>query len=184
MTGSRVRLFVALELPGSVRAAVGDWRRPILSRHPGLRSVASDAMHVTLCFLGSRSEDAVSEIGASVVRTADRGEPVRLHLAEGVWLPRRRPRVLAVALADEAGALGRIQEGLSQELERGGWYEPGARPFLPHATVARVRGHERVRPDELPPVPELEFTGSRVTLFRSQTGRGGARYEPLAGVAV
>lgn len=178
-----MRLFVALELPSPVRDALVVWRRPVLEPHPGLRAVAPEALHVTLCFLGSRSEGDVSPIASAVARVSG-GEPVRLCVGDGIWLPRRRPRVLAVSLADDGGSLGAIQEALSRDLERGGWYEPEARPFLPHVTVARVRGRERVRPDELPRVPQLEFTGSRVTLFRSRTGKGGARYEPLASVGV
>jgi RNA 2',3'-cyclic 3'-phosphodiesterase len=182
-TSSRVRLFVALELPGAVRQALLGWRGPLLEQHPGLRAVAPESLHVTLCFLGSQGVDEVDGIAAVVARSG-RGERIRLRVSEGIWLPRRRPRVLAVSLEDEGGALGRIQESLSGKLAGGGWYEREARPFLPHVTVARVRTHERVRPGELPPLDAFEFPGSRVTLFRSLTGRGGARYESLASIQV
>jgi RNA 2',3'-cyclic 3'-phosphodiesterase len=182
-TSARVRLFVALELPSVTRDALVAWREPVLERHPGLRAVAPESLHVTLCFLGSQGENELSSISDAVVGAA-RGDPVRLGVGEGIWLPARRPRVLAVSLGDEQGALGRIQVGLSRALERGGWYEPETRPFLPHVTVARVRARERVRAGELPPVAASAFRGSRVTLFRSRTGRGEARYEPLASVEV
>jgi 2'-5' RNA ligase len=178
-----VRLFVALELPLAVRDELVAWRRPVVERHPGLRAVAPESLHVTLCFLGSVDADGVDSIAAAVSAAGTTG-PVRLTVGEGIWLPRRRPRVLAVTLADAGGALGRLQAALSRELDEGGWYEPEARPFLPHVTVARVRARERIRPDELPETPGLPFDGSRVTLFRSRPGRGGAQYEPLATVAI
>jgi 2'-5' RNA ligase len=164
-----------------VRDALVEWRRPVVERHPGLRAVAPESLHVTLCFLGSQETDGIDSIAAAVVERVVGGGGGRLSLAEGIWLPRRRPRVLAVALADEGGGLARVQAALARELEEGGWYEPEARPFLPHVTVARVRARER-RADELPVVPSEGFDGSRVTLFRSRTGRGGAQYEPLASV--
>jgi 2'-5' RNA ligase len=145
--------------------------------------VAPDSLHVTLCFLGTRSEDEVSPIAALVGRVSGE-DPVRLRVGEGIWLPRRRPRVLGVTLVDEGDGLARVQSALSRGLEEGGWYEPEERPFLPHVTVARVRARERIRPDELPETPGLPFDGSRVTLFRSRPGRGGAQYEPLATVAI
>ena len=62
-----------------------------------------------------------------------------LQLGAPVWLPHRRPWVLAVRLQDSSGALAELQRVLATELERGGWYEREARPFLPHVTMGRFR---------------------------------------------
>jgi 2'-5' RNA ligase len=109
-----------------------------------------------------------------------------LVLGEGLWLPRRAPRVLAVALDDPRGELGRLQARVARRLTDGGWFRAEARPYLPHVTVARVRsrGNERdlralVRAPLAPP-PALGFDGSSVALLRSHLGSGGARYEALA----
>lgn len=181
----RVRLFVALELPRPVREALILWRGAVLDEVRSLRPVARESLHVTLCFLGWRWVREISAIGEVVTGMGGGDSGVaRLSVTQGLWLPPRRPRVLAVELADAGGVLARVQGELSRALQAGGWYEPESRPFLAHVTVARVGRRGTVRRDErlLPPAPALEFEGAMVTLYRSRLARGGARYEPLVTV--
>jgi 2'-5' RNA ligase len=174
-----LRLFVALELPASVRQSLSEWVRPVLASGSGaLRGLSDEALHVTLCFLGGVSADAVPELLALVAGVS--GQPAaQLRLGEGLWLPRRAPRVLAVSLSDRDGRLGAIQSLLSDALAGAGWYRPERRAYLPHVTVARVRHGARVPARSLSAPEPLEFTGSRVTLFRSRLSPAGAKYEPL-----
>jgi RNA 2',3'-cyclic 3'-phosphodiesterase len=176
----RARLFVALELPEPVRAALGQWRADrIAAVVAGLRMVSLDSLHVTLCFLGSVPVEEIGSIAAACELLSGHERPV-LTVGDPAWLPPRRPRVLAVDLDDQQGALGGLQAELSTVLARGGWYEPEQRPFRAHVTVARVAARTRVAAVELPPPAPITFVGSSVLLMRSRTGRGGARYEPLA----
>jgi 2'-5' RNA ligase len=183
MTGDgAARLFVALDLPPHVVEALTAWRAPLLREHDGLRPVAPGALHVTLCFLGWRGEDAIGAVAGAVASAARGVGAVHgLALASAVWLPPRRARVLAVTLADGAGALATLQHAVSERLAAGGWYEPEARSFLPHVTVARVRGAARPpRRAVLPAIPEISFAGAAVTLYRSRLHPSGARYESLS----
>ncbi len=178
MTDDLARLFVALELPDGARSALVEWRESTLRGLSGLRAVAPSSLHVTLCFIGSRPVSEVSSVAAAcqtVVGLPD----ATLSFAQGIWLPKRRPRVLAVAMEDEGGALGRVQSTLAQALSNGGWYESEARPFLAHVSVARVGRGARSRAPELPEITPKRFTGDAVTLFRSRLGAGGARYEAI-----
>ena len=182
--GPRARLFVALELTEPVRAALGQWRSDRVSALvPGFRMVALESLHVTLCFLGGQPVEEIAAIAAACEVVSGCERPV-LTVGTPAWLPPRRPRVLAVDLDDQQGALGRLQAQLASALVSGGWYEPEQRPFRAHMTVARVLARTRVAAVELPPPAPLSFVGSSVVLMRSQTGRAGARYEPLAVVAV
>jgi 2'-5' RNA ligase len=171
------RLFVALELPEDVRSELVRWRVEVLT--PALRPVPAESLHLTLCFLGTLSSAQAPAIGDACAAALLGAGPVPLLVSGAVWLPRRRPQVLAVALSDGSGLLERHRTALVEALVAGGWYRPEARPYLPHVTVARVRRGQRVGATELPPAPELEFNGSRVMLFRSHLGSGGARYEAL-----
>jgi 2'-5' RNA ligase len=177
----RVRLFVALELPGAAREALVLWRGAAVHRQDSLRLIASEHLHATLCFLGWRPIDEVSPILDACGVIAGRGA-AELCLGEAIWLPRRRPRVLAVELEDPGGGLTATQASLSEALAAGGWYVPERRPFLAHVTVARVAAGGRARASELPVPPRLRFEASPVTLYRSRLGAGGARYEPLGTV--
>jgi len=179
----RARLFVALELPGAVRDQLALWRDEVVTGVPGLRPVAVESLHVTLCFLGSVEVAAVDAVAATcgVVR----GMPAAsMSVCRGIWLPPRRPGVLAVELLAEGVRVGAVQAASSEALAAGGWYTPEQRPFLAHVTVARVgRGVRVLRGSELPVLSgELSFPGSMVTLFRSRLSGAGARYEGLASV--
>jgi 2'-5' RNA ligase len=177
--GERVRLFVALELPEEVRSELVRWRDTVLV--PALRPVSSDSLHVTLCFLGSVPAGEVAAIGHACAAALDGAgrHPVPLALGTVAWFPRRRPQVLAAALADPSEELSRGQAAVAGMLASGGWYRPESRPFLPHVTVSRVRRGAHVRAAELDGPEPLAFTASRVTLFRSRLEAVGARYEPL-----
>ncbi|HEX8978008.1 MAG TPA: RNA 2',3'-cyclic phosphodiesterase [Solirubrobacteraceae bacterium] len=181
-TAGTARLFVALELPGPVLTALGAWGETELPAVTGLRRVGRDALHVTLCFLGSRPAAEIPAIaGACSVLS---GEPAaELSLSGLLWLPPRRPRVLAVGVEDGAGRLAGLQAMLSGALERGGWYEPGRRRFVAHVTVGRfgrTGGHAVPVADP----PALRFPGRSVALLRSWPERGGSRYERLASVSL
>jgi 2'-5' RNA ligase len=205
----RARLFVALDLPDAVREALLAWRAPLLAaRHDVLRAVAPEALHVTLCFLGQVDAGEIAGVGEAVVEAAgsDAGQVAGgaarvgveggarvagaggLALGEALWLPRRAPRVLAVALDDAHGELGRLQGRVAGALSDGGWFSAESRPYVPHVTVARVRarGNERaareLAREPLPEVPALAFDGAAVTLYRSHLGGAGARYEALVRV--
>ncbi len=176
------RLFVALELPDGAREALVRWRSSVVGDLAGLRLVRPEDLHATLCFLGSRPEDEIDVIAAACGVVA--GEPVaESRFGAALWLPARRPRVLAVALSDPEGVIARVQSVLSDALVAGGWYAPESRPFLAHVTVARVGRDSRVRPVSLSPPPgESAVRCSRVTLYRSRLGAGGARYSHMASV--
>ena len=173
---SKARLFVALDLPRDAREALVRWRAAAL-RHPDLRLVSPEALHVTLVFLGHLPEAEIQRItkamplpsGAAPVLTAVGVKPV----------PPRRPRLFALDLADEDGRAGRIQAAVSDALEGLGICEPEKRPFWPHVTLARVRKSARVDRIDAPAPPAEPWSAEALTLYRSRLSPKGARYEPL-----
>jgi 2'-5' RNA ligase len=173
------RLFVALELPHDVRTMLSGWRDDVLSAGLGeLRPVGPDELHVTLCFLGLCQTDSVAAISRACSVIGGTGGAL-LRVGEALWLPRRRPGVLAVAVEDMDGKLAEAQAALAQALIQIGAYREEARVFLPHVTVARVGRRGRVTSRETEQPPPVGFEGERVTLYRSVLGRDRARYEPL-----
>jgi 2'-5' RNA ligase len=174
----RIRLFVAVDLPREVRGELAGWARERAGELDVLRLVPEESLHVTLAFLGWRPASEAGHVGRVALAGA---EPVRaLALGSGTWLPPRRPRVLAVDLEDPDGRLGALQARVSQALTAEAGYEPEARPFRPHVTVARVRRGERARAGELPAPRPVRFEPEALTLYRSRLSRAGAEYEPLA----
>lgn len=206
MSGERpLRLFVALELPEAAVAALAAFRDGVVG--DVWRPVADAALHVTLAFLGRRPPSAVEACAAVVEAAAsardvphgrdatsarhgpgtrEAAAPRRVPLALGdpVLLPPRRTRVLAVAVADPAGALAALQARVSDGLAAAGLYEPEARPFRGHVTVARVRARA-IAPRTVDGAPDpVAFAATAVTLFVSRLHPAGARYEALARVSL
>jgi RNA 2',3'-cyclic 3'-phosphodiesterase len=173
------RLFVALELPVGVCDELAAWARLARSGGAaGLRLLEPDALHATVCFLGSRPVNEIERLGAAVVACA---MPVRqLHVGAPLWLPPRRPRVLAVEVRDPEGDLGALQQAVVRGVSAACDWEPDRRRFRPHVTVARMRQGAAPRERELDATPALTFAGTALTLFRSWPSPQGASYEPLA----
>jgi len=199
VSGERARLFVALEVPAEVRRALAAWTREHTAGVQGLRPVAAESLHVTLCFLGSRPVAEVGEIAAACTEAVSGLPAAPLTVGRALWLPPRRARVLTVELGDQEGRLAAVQSAVAQALAEGGFYEPETRPFLAHVTVARVRRdgrpprrggesrdgrapRDRAPRGELPAPASTRFTADRVTLFQSRLGGGPARYEALSSV--
>jgi 2'-5' RNA ligase len=175
-----LRLFVALELPAAASAALVAFRDA--AADPAIwRPVATEALHLTLAFLGRRPATDVALI-EPILRAAA-GPAPRLALDGAVLLPPRRARVLCAALDDPDGTLAELQARVSDDLAAAGVYVAEKRPFRAHATVARLRPRERApRAVEAAPEP-LEFHGESLTLFVSRLHPHGARYEPLVRVS-
>lgn len=171
----KLRLFVALDLPGVAVAALERFRDA--AAEPAVwRPLPPESFHVTLAFLGWCEQAAVAAVAAALPPVP----PLPLALGDGLLLPPRGARVLTVALEDASGALAAVQAEVAHRLQAAGVYEPEARPFRPHVTVARLRRGARA-PRVVPAAPEpLAFSAGPVVLYRSHLGAGGARYEPLA----
>jgi 2'-5' RNA ligase len=179
---ARARLFAALDLPGPVRGELAGWSRRARCGNAAVRLVDSEMLHVTLCFLGWRSLEEVPALGKAL---ADAARSVAgLGLGAPLWLPPRRPRVLAVEVHDELGELGGLQGDVARAVSAAVDWEQEKRRYRPHVTVARMREGAAPRERELEPTPALGFSGEAVTLYRSWLAPAGATYESLERVAL
>lgn len=191
------RLFVAVDPPLDVRESLVRWTRGALRavgvRGGGagspLRVLEAGTLHVTLCFLGEQPVDDIERIGEAL--QAVPASACELSVGAPVWLPARRPRVLAVELHDDTHELERVHRELLRELrevcvlpeeQHGG----GTRRhrFRPHVTVARMRHGGAPRERTLAATPALSFVPRELVLYRSWLSEQGASYEPVASHAL
>ena len=163
----RLRLFLALELPAGVDAALRAWReRHLVGARP------ADTLHVTLAFLGSRPrselEVVLGALRESAAETASfELEPVRYRETRSVGM---------LVLDDPSGEAIQLATRLQGRLEELGVYRREARAWLPHLTVVRFRE----RPRLAPPLPEIgPFAPSGAAAFLSRLHPSGARYEVI-----
>jgi 2'-5' RNA ligase len=172
---TRLRLFVACDLPPEAVRAVSDWQGRELAPHEGLRLTRE--LHLTLAFLGGVDRDRVPDLRRVLGGIPWR--PAECRLGAPLFLPPRgRRRVVALELDDPSGALRTLQREVSAGLAAEGLYEPEDRLWLPHVTVARFRrpGH----PFSLQNVTIGAFGVVRMVLYSSHLEPGGAVHTPLA----
>lgn len=176
----RARLFVALDLPEPARAAIAAWRDRAIAGRDELRPVAAASLHVTLCFLGWRSELEVPEIAETAFEACAGLDAPRLSARELTPVPPRRPRLFALDLEDAGGRGAAVQSAASGALAAARFYKPESRPFWPHLTLARIKRGAHAGPLEADPPPREPLTASELTLYRSTLRPQGALYEALA----
>ncbi|TMK26330.1 MAG: RNA 2',3'-cyclic phosphodiesterase [Actinobacteria bacterium] len=188
--GATARLFVAVDPPSEVCGELAAWARATAAGlglragkggRPPLRLLAAGALHLTLCFLGSRP---VSEIDTIAGALSSCSTPVgELSVGAPLWLPPRRPRALAVEIHDDGGGLATLHAEVTRSIAAVSDWEPERRRFRAHVTLARLgagfpwRGRDAE--PQLTATPQLRFTPAAVVLYRSWLSPGGASYEPL-----
>jgi RNA 2',3'-cyclic 3'-phosphodiesterase len=174
-----LRLFVAFDVPQSVRDAVGDAVAPWRERYPRAKWVPKQNQHVTLKFLGSTWPRLVEWVHEMVAAAARANEPVRTRVTGlGAFPNEGRARVLWAGLDDAEGRLARIAAALDESVARE--FAPEKRGFTPHLTVARFDPAVKlVGLGEVNPASE-PFDIDGIVLYRSHLRRPAPVYEPLA----
>jgi 2'-5' RNA ligase len=186
------RLFVAVPIPDTVAARIGDLVATVQDElgpaGQRVRWVQIEGLHVTLRFLGPTRPERVETVAAAVDRAASAvtgAFEVRLGGA-GAFPDALRPRALWLGIRTGSEELGRVADAVATALKADGW-DLDERPFRPHLTIARTDGvHAGAEAGTLlvAAAAELDvaFTADRVVLYRSHLGRGPARYEALHAV--
>ncbi|MCZ6745919.1 MAG: RNA 2',3'-cyclic phosphodiesterase [Acidobacteria bacterium] len=183
------RLFVAAELPASLRRDLARLGRRLSRRLPddAIRWLPPASIHLTLRFLGPVLPSRVPVITGALETAAAACRALTLRLAGlGSFAGSRSPRVIWVGLKGDERGLRGLAGAVRECLEMAG-FPREERPFRPHLTLGRVRDRlaacdrdalgaalTSFRP---PPFAPVRVTG--MVLFRSHLGPGGARHEPL-----
>jgi RNA 2',3'-cyclic 3'-phosphodiesterase len=169
------RLFVAAVVPTDAAAHVWQALAGVRSRHPEVRWISPEQMHLTLLFLGPTDPSFVPVVRRAVAEAAAAHAPAAVATSGvGGRADGRRGGVAWLRL-DGPGVevLARLSAQLDAAL-------PGARRGRvnrPHLTIARRVGEAALA--DLSP-PAVRFTVDRIALFRSHVDSQGARYEELA----
>ncbi|MCW8907155.1 MAG: RNA 2',3'-cyclic phosphodiesterase [Sedimenticola sp.] len=169
-SGTR-RLFVALALPSGLKDELVALQP---SPGAGLRPIHRDALHLTLCFIGNASVEAVHRALQGVC-----AEPFSLIL-QGVARHFRGGRGLLWAEVLPCDPLNQLQAHLVSTLKTARLPVDSKR-FRPHVTLARYRGAGSRRKIEAFLDQGASFSCgpvafSRFALFSSETRPEGAVY--------
>jgi RNA 2',3'-cyclic 3'-phosphodiesterase len=134
-----LRLFVAIELPGEVREALGKLQHELQRRGlEKLRWVRPEGIHLTLKFLGETPVERLPAIEGALQRVVSGVTGHELSLGDLETFGGNRPRVLWMDLGGDVDAVRELQERTETVLNALG-FERDARGWSPHVTLARVR---------------------------------------------
>ena len=179
-----MRLFFAIDFTDSVKHAIVRAIDDIGIVHPPWRWVSTSNLHMTLKFLGEKPEEEVGPLGECARVACREFAPFSIRLGGLGGFPNlARPRVLFYRIEKGADVLVSLATRLDETLSERMGIDRERRPFRPHATIARVKGH--VAPEiieALRGAPALEGVGQRVdtlSLVRSQLHPKGAKYHHL-----
>ncbi|MFI5254320.1 MAG: RNA 2',3'-cyclic phosphodiesterase [Candidatus Limnocylindrales bacterium] len=186
--GTPWRCYVALAPATAVLRELATRLAPMRAAFPDARWTEPDDVHLTLVFLGSIPVVRVPAVAAIVDDVAARSAPFRLAIGgAGHFGGRGRPRVSWLGVGEGAAAVGALEASLRARLAT----LPGLVAVgevgvsFPHLTVARrapeaLASHLRTAFAAQPTV----WLADRITLYRSDLGRQGARHEPISSAAL
>jgi len=186
-----MRLFIAVSLPSEVRDRLQRDGGALRAASLPVRWVSSEALHLTLKFLGEVAETRLAEIEGAMTRVAGEVAPFQLELRGlGAFPNVRNPRVIWVGV-QAPPELARLAAGLEEGMAGLGFPRED-RPFSAHLTLGRAE--RAARAGDFRPLAGLvadfpfraEVEARSADLMRSHLSPRGARYErvlaaPLAG---
>lgn len=161
-----MRLFVAIEIPNAVRAALGELIETLRDACRDARWVRLAGLHVTLKFIGEMPPENVADIKAALKNVPPRA-PIPLGFGGLGFFPNaRRPSVLWAGV--EAGPeLGALAAAIELAVGPTGGQPKEHKKFTPHLTLARFKNSPSV--DSLRVAIEkagpLNFGGTTATDF-------------------
>jgi 2'-5' RNA ligase len=177
-----VRLFVALDIPDAVRAALAELSQRLKKTCPGARWVRLESVHVTLKFIGEVPAEDVENI-RRVLGELPGFSAIEVRFAGlGFFPSARRPRVFWAGV--EAGPqLAALVAAIEMKLEALA-IAPEKRPFQPHLTLARFETPQRTQAlsAAVETLGSPEFgreTFREFHLYQSVLKRSGAEYTRL-----
>jgi 2'-5' RNA ligase len=186
-----IRTFIAIELPVEVKNDLKQLVTNLKNKEAcPAKWVDSDAIHLTLKFLGNIGPDKIDLIKQIMRESAAATGPFHLQLGGlGAFPNLNRAQVVWVGITGDLDNLESLQQKLEQGLAGVG-FTPERRPFTPHLTLARVR--------ETATLSQRQLLGERISgqlwessfkigvdsysLMRSQLSRSGAVYTQLASI--
>ncbi len=180
-----MRIFIALDIPGRIRAHIREFMERARALAPEARWARPEGLHVTLKFVGHVSDQKVEEIKnvLAAVKTA----PFHVKFESAGFFPTpKSPRVFWIGVEGGA-ALSELAASIDDATHKLGIAKE-ERAYSPHLTLARAGsgpdGQNQLRP--LAGLLELEapphfgtMTAREFFLYQSQPQPGGSKYTKL-----
>lgn len=133
------RLFLALELPDSIRAALTTLQKELQKSGADVKWVEPHNLHITLKFLGDVALDRIPKILSALKKILPEKTTLPLTLnSAGAFPSKNAPRVIWAGFNEQLPRLKPLVEKIETALAALG-FPKDDKPFFAHATLGRVR---------------------------------------------
>ena len=130
-----MRLFVAAEIPSTIRERLAELLKALREVSPQTRWVRPENLHVTLKFIGEVPQTKLAAIRAALAQVRSEQAVMMNFKGLGFFPNEEHPRVLWAGI-DASPNLKILAADIEQATETLG-IASEQRPFLPHLTLAR-----------------------------------------------
>lgn len=194
-----MRLFVAFDIADDIRGRIARFLDGVRGFAPDARWVRPESIHITLKFVGEKSEDELEKIKRTLEGITAHAFEVNIR-GYGFFPGASAPRVFWVGV--EAGAEMTSLAAMVDQRLASIDIPKEEHAFNPHLTLARGAGESRSRrkrteddasrgfqrlQEKLAALSTPEFgtmTAREFFLYRSQLSHGGSPYTKLGGFAL
>jgi 2'-5' RNA ligase len=179
-----MRSFIAIDIPGAIRASFDGIARKLGADSRGIRWVHAENIHLTLKFLGDVRDDVVPALKERIMLIGKHHLPFTVDIrGTGAFPNFRSPNVLWVGIvtSEKLEALFREIDISLSEIG----FKKEDRGFSPHLTIGRVRDKRDIDPvvKELATYKDTFFGTIEVReilLMKSVLKPSGAEYSEVA----
>jgi RNA 2',3'-cyclic 3'-phosphodiesterase len=177
-----VRLFIALPISDSHQKSIARSFATLGLERQNYKVVIPENIHITLKFIGEISVERLPEIVSTMQDISLSINAFDLQTTSGVGLPKKKPRVIALDLA-ESDKLARAFRILDEALTNAGICQPEHRAFNPHITCARSKKMSQLPESDMTIVSQwshqLSWTVNCLSLFESTLTKDGPVHNEL-----
>jgi 2'-5' RNA ligase len=174
-----MRLFIALDIPADVRAALTNYLERAGALAPEARWARVEGLHVTLKFVGHVDDAVVEQIKAAL--KSIKAAPFEVKFSGVGFFPNSNAGRVFWAGVDGGDQLPHLASAVDAALEKLG-FQRETKPYHPHLTLARTssRPLRELRPLLAVPPPQFgTMTAREFFLYQSQPQKGGSKYTKL-----
>src|SRR6185503_16681783 len=173
-----MRIFIALDIPEQVRAALTSYMERARALAPEARWARVEGLHVTLKFIGHVDDAAVEKIKAAL--SAIKAEPFEVKFAGVGFFPNPNAGRVFWAGVDGGDSLPKLASTIDAAMEKLGITRE-TKPYHPHLTLARTssRPLRGLKPLLEEPPQFGTMTAREFFLYQSQPQKGGSKYTKL-----
>ncbi|MDP4009009.1 MAG: RNA 2',3'-cyclic phosphodiesterase [bacterium] len=179
------RIFIALNLPHAIKQELLSLREQL--HDLPARWTTVENLHVSLAFLGNKSEQELAQISTILQDVGKTQAPISLSFTNTMYGPSpKNPRMIWAVLKPTQELLA-LQGTIEKNLALANFFEAEHALFFPHVTLARLKDTEfrRMEEEERPTIEiplSLYCNISSIDLMESMQGRGVAEYKSLASI--